>query len=161
MGCGASNEEGSGKENRAAKGNKNQSESDNPTAQYPSKSKDDGPKGNGSGTKYKKGDGGENGKNNSNDDERGPKGKAAAPTPKTNGTEKNGDDGENAGPLSQGMLVDLRTKAAKEGGSSVQRWVDSIAEPEEKDSVDVFDPLRRHFISMDSLHQKGEMDELI
>lgn len=62
---------------------------------------------------------------------------------------------EVAGPLSQSMLVDLRTRSAKESGSSVQRWVDAIATPGENDSVEVYDPIRRHFLSMESLHHKS------
>lgn len=53
--------------------------------------------------------------------------------------------------LNQSMLVDLRQKNTKEQGSSVQRWVDSVAAPSETDNNDVYDPIRRHFLALESL----------
>ena len=151
MGCGASSENEHGKQGQSKNGEKSRGlDSDNPTAAYPNqRTADDGKSG-----KYIAD------RSDSGQDSRGHgSGKMVA---KESSADGNGETVSQAsGPLSQSMLVDLRSKSAKEGGSSVQRWVDSITSPSEVDAPDVYDPLRRHFLSMDSLNAKSGEDAMV
>jgi hypothetical protein len=36
----------------------------------------------------------------------------------------------------------------------VQRWIESITEPADADAADVYDPSRRHMLSMESLQNR-------
>ena len=54
------------------------------------------------------------------------------------------------GVLSQALLNDLKVKMSKES-NSVARWVESIVEPSDTDNADLYDPRRRHMLSMESI----------
>jgi hypothetical protein len=58
--------------------------------------------------------------------------------------------------LSTGLLDDLRQKQRMETASlnPVKRWIESIAAPTDQDNPDLFDPVRRHRLSMESVVQK-------
>lgn len=83
-----------------------------------------------------------------------------ARTPKEGLTETTNDGrrtegGVNAAPavLTVTLLSDLRTRQSKEHGTSVSRWIESIVEPG-AENPETYDPLKRHALSMDSLHTK-------
>jgi hypothetical protein len=55
------------------------------------------------------------------------------------------------------VMSELRTRSRdmqQQQGSTVQRWIESITEPTENDATDVYDPARRHALSMESLHNR-------
>jgi hypothetical protein len=58
--------------------------------------------------------------------------------------------------LSTGLLDDLRQKQRIETASinPVKRWIEGIARPSDQDNADLYDPVRRHKLSMDSVAQK-------
>lgn len=58
--------------------------------------------------------------------------------------------------LSTGLLDDLRQKQRIETASlnPVKRWIEGIARPNDQDNVDLYDPIRRHKLSMESVAQK-------
>ena len=53
--------------------------------------------------------------------------------------------------LTAAVMQDLRVKSKEMGGGTVQRWADAIADPGENDAADVYDPVRRHGLAMESL----------
>jgi hypothetical protein len=53
--------------------------------------------------------------------------------------------------LTAAIMADLRLKSKEMSGGTVQRWADAIAEPGENDAADVYDPVRRHGLAMESL----------
>lgn len=102
-----------------------------------------------------------------------PKGKSKSPAParqredstdkyrhEKEGEKEAEDKGTPGAPKEEGttltvnMIADLRTKASKEAGSSVMRWIDCIVEPQDSDNPDLFDPMRRHVLSMESVNVK-------
>ncbi len=53
------------------------------------------------------------------------------------------------------VMTELRNRGRDQpSGGTVQRWIESIAEPTEADAPDVYDPARRHALSMDSLNMR-------
>jgi hypothetical protein len=53
------------------------------------------------------------------------------------------------------VMADLRTRSRDlHTGGTVQRWIESITEPADADAPDVFDPSRRHMLSMESLQNR-------
>ena len=52
--------------------------------------------------------------------------------------------------LTQSLLSDLRLRSSKEG-PGIPRWVEGIVLPSEEDNVDLYDPLRRHKLAMESI----------
>jgi hypothetical protein len=59
------------------------------------------------------------------------------------------------GILSQALLNDLKQKSTKES-NSVTRWVESIVEPSDTDNADLYDPRRRHLLSMESIANRQQ-----
>jgi hypothetical protein len=60
--------------------------------------------------------------------------------------------------LTQTLLADLRTKT-KEPASIVSRWVENIVPPTVADNLDLYDPLRRHRLSMESVAARQSREE--
>lgn len=58
--------------------------------------------------------------------------------------------------LSTALLDDLRQRQRVETASMnpVKNWIESIASPSDQDNPDLYDPLRRHRLSMESVVQK-------
>lgn len=56
--------------------------------------------------------------------------------------------------LSVALLNDLRQKSSGGGAPPLQAWIQNITEPSDGDNADLFDPLRRHQLSMESVEFK-------
>ena len=53
------------------------------------------------------------------------------------------------------VMADLRARSRDlHTGGTVQRWIEYITEPAESDAPDVYDPSRRHVLSMESLQNR-------
>lgn len=52
--------------------------------------------------------------------------------------------------LTQSLLSDLRLRSTKDG-PGIPRWVEGIVLPSVEDNVDLYDPLRRHKLAMESI----------
>jgi hypothetical protein len=53
------------------------------------------------------------------------------------------------------VMADLRARSRDlHTGGTVQRWIESITEPADADAADVYDPSRRHMLSMESLQNR-------
>lgn len=63
-------------------------------------------------------------------------------------------DSANPPVLSLAVLNDLRQRTVRESANPVTRWVENIVEPSEGDNSDLYDPLRRHKLSMESVAQR-------
>jgi hypothetical protein len=66
-------------------------------------------------------------------------------------------EGVGGGQVTQAQLTELKNRnenRERQQGSTVGRWIESIVEPTDADSADVYDPLQRHELSMRSLAQR-------
>lgn len=77
----------------------------------------------------------------------------------TNAVVDGDDDNEDNLMVTQAVMAELRVKSKDHHGSSVQRWIDAIAEPNDTDAADMYDPMRRHFLAMESLQLRFKGNE--
>jgi len=67
------------------------------------------------------------------------------------------------GVLSQALLADLRTKGTPNAipiRDALSRWVENICPPSDGDNPDLYDPVRRHRLCMDSVEAKKKSARL-